>query len=230
MATGPTAGAKSYLVLYRPGGKAAGVSLAAITAAGAARRIRASRPRPRRPRSVLRSTAATRRRPPQRPRPMPCPRRPPRTRTPWARSSGTCGRSTLRLRPRLRQAAAAGQPVRTCPRPAHPQGHLAEARHVGPDRSRRRGRRAGRSWVDAAARRMAKGRDLRALSLAGAMATAERLGVEGSPGVPVGRTVLGRQRDYGSWEDMHLDIWAPAQARPPPGRSPRSSPPPARPW
>jgi type IV secretory pathway TraG/TraD family ATPase VirD4 len=70
-------------------------------------------------------------------------------------------------------------------------------------------RRAGRSRVDAAARHMAKGRDLRALSLAGATATAERLGVKGSPGVPVGRTVLGRQMLYGSWEDMHIDIWGP---------------------
>lgn len=70
-------------------------------------------------------------------------------------------------------------------------------------------RRAGRSRVDAAAQHMAKGRDLRALSLAGATATAERLGVKGSPGVPVGRTVLGRQMVYGSWEDMHIDIWGP---------------------
>lgn len=70
-------------------------------------------------------------------------------------------------------------------------------------------RRAKRSRVDAAAQHMAKGRDLRALSLAGATATAERLGVKDSPGVPVGRTVLGRQMVYGSWEDMHIDIWGP---------------------
>jgi type IV secretory pathway TraG/TraD family ATPase VirD4 len=70
-------------------------------------------------------------------------------------------------------------------------------------------RRAGRSRVDAAARHMATGRDLRALGLRGATVTAERLGVRGSPGVPVGRTVLGRQMVYGSWEDMHLDVWGP---------------------
>jgi type IV secretory pathway TraG/TraD family ATPase VirD4 len=70
-------------------------------------------------------------------------------------------------------------------------------------------RRAGRSRVDAAARHMARGRDLQALGLRGATATAERLGVTGSPGVPVGRTVLGRQMVYGSWEDMHIDVWGP---------------------
>ncbi|MEC3853088.1 type IV secretory system conjugative DNA transfer family protein [Paenarthrobacter ureafaciens] len=70
-------------------------------------------------------------------------------------------------------------------------------------------RKAKRSRVDAAARYMAKGRDLKALSLRGATATAERLGVKGSPGVPVGKTVLGGQMVYGSWEDMHIDIWGP---------------------
>ncbi|WP_139006911.1 type IV secretory system conjugative DNA transfer family protein [Arthrobacter crystallopoietes] len=70
-------------------------------------------------------------------------------------------------------------------------------------------RRSKRSRVDVAAQHMAKGRDLRALSLRGATATAERLGVKGSPGVPVGKTVLGGQPVYGSWEDMHIDIWGP---------------------
>ncbi|MCX8456559.1 MULTISPECIES: type IV secretory system conjugative DNA transfer family protein [Paenarthrobacter] len=70
-------------------------------------------------------------------------------------------------------------------------------------------RKAKRSRVDAAAQYMAKGRDLKALSLRGATATAERLGVKGSPGVPVGKTVLGGQMVYGSWEDMHIDIWGP---------------------
>lgn len=70
-------------------------------------------------------------------------------------------------------------------------------------------RKSKRSRVDVAAQHMAKGRDLRALSLRGATATAERLGVKGSPGVPVGKTVLGKQLVYGSWEDMHIDIWGP---------------------
>ena len=70
-------------------------------------------------------------------------------------------------------------------------------------------RRYRRTRVDVAAQHMAKGRDLRALSLRGATATAERLGVKGSPGVPVGKTVLGGQMVYGSWEDMHIDVWGP---------------------
>ncbi|BCW12845.1 hypothetical protein NtRootA2_41270 (plasmid) [Arthrobacter sp. NtRootA2] len=70
-------------------------------------------------------------------------------------------------------------------------------------------RRSKRSRVDVAAQHMAKGKDLRALSLRGATATAERLGVKGSPGVPVGKTVLGGQMVYGSWEDMHIDVWGP---------------------
>ncbi|MDQ4490780.1 TraM recognition domain-containing protein [Sinomonas sp. ASV486] len=69
--------------------------------------------------------------------------------------------------------------------------------------------RARGSRVDAAAQYMAMGRDLRALTLAGAIATAERLGVAGAPGVPVGKTVLGGRMVYGSWEDMHIDIWGP---------------------
>ena len=74
-------------------------------------------------------------------------------------------------------------------------------------------RRSKRSRVDAAAQHMAKGQDLRALSLRGATATAERLGVKGSPGVPVGKTVLGGQMVYGSWEDMHIDIWGPSTGK-----------------
>lgn len=70
-------------------------------------------------------------------------------------------------------------------------------------------RKSKRSRVDVAAQHMAKGKDLRALSLRGATATAERLGVKGSPGVPVGKTVLGKQMVFGSWEDMHIDIWGP---------------------
>lgn len=70
-------------------------------------------------------------------------------------------------------------------------------------------RRSKRSRVDVAAQHMAKGRDLRALSLRGATATAERLGVKGSPGIPVGKAVLSKQMAYGSWEDMHIDIWGP---------------------
>ncbi|MCY9785699.1 TraM recognition domain-containing protein [Nocardiopsis sp. EMB25] len=72
---------------------------------------------------------------------------------------------------------------------------------------RRRGHK--RTRVDASAAYMGRGQDLAALTEAGASATAERLGVKDSPGVPIGRTVAGKQMLYGSWEDMHVDIWGP---------------------
>ncbi|MDH6238555.1 TraM recognition domain-containing protein [Cryobacterium sp. CG_9.6] len=75
---------------------------------------------------------------------------------------------------------------------------------VSVSRARRR-----RSNVDGAATYMSKGRDLRALSATGAKATAHRLGVTDWLGVPIGITVAGRQKLYGSPEDMHVDIWGP---------------------
>lgn len=75
---------------------------------------------------------------------------------------------------------------------------------VAASRSRRR-----RSSVDGAATFMGKGSDLRALSAPGARATAQRLGTGDWLGVPIGVTVLGKQKLYGSPEDMHVDIWGP---------------------
>ncbi|WP_104134096.1 type IV secretory system conjugative DNA transfer family protein [Cryobacterium sp. Y62] len=75
---------------------------------------------------------------------------------------------------------------------------------VSVSRARRR-----RSNVDGAATYMGKGRDLRALSATGAKATAHRLGVTDWLGVPIGITVAGRHKLYGSPEDMHVDIWGP---------------------
>ncbi|MFB8764035.1 type IV secretory system conjugative DNA transfer family protein [Nocardiopsis alba] len=72
---------------------------------------------------------------------------------------------------------------------------------------RRRGRK--RSRVDDSATYMGRGHDLDALTVKGATATAERLGVKDSPGVPIGRTVADKEMLYGSWEDMHVDIWGP---------------------
>lgn len=69
--------------------------------------------------------------------------------------------------------------------------------------------RRGRSRVDRAATYMGRGRDVEALSRKSAQATAKRLGVADSPGVPIGRTVTGAHPLYGSWEDMHIDIWGP---------------------
>lgn len=71
-------------------------------------------------------------------------------------------------------------------------------------RTRRR-----RSAVDSAASYMGKGKQLRSLSASGARQTAQRLGVDDWLGVPIGVTVAGRQRIYGSPEDMHVDIWGP---------------------
>lgn len=68
---------------------------------------------------------------------------------------------------------------------------------------------SGRTRVDASATYMGRGTDLDALTEKGATETAKRLGVTDSPGVPIGRTVAGRQMLYGSWEDMHVDIWGP---------------------
>lgn len=73
-------------------------------------------------------------------------------------------------------------------------------------RARRSGRR---SRVDPAAVRMGRGRDIAGLSRKNATNTARRLGVEGSAGVPIGRTVGASTPLFGSWEDMHVDIWGP---------------------
>ncbi len=68
---------------------------------------------------------------------------------------------------------------------------------------------ASRSRVDRAAAYMGTGRDVETLTRKSAQASAQRLGVGNSPGVPIGRTVSSGQLLYGSWEDMHLDIWGP---------------------
>lgn len=65
-----------------------------------------------------------------------------------------------------------------------------------------------RARVDAAARHLASRRELARLSERGAAATAERLGAKAStPGILVGTVVGTGQPLYGSWEDMHVDIW-----------------------
>ena len=69
--------------------------------------------------------------------------------------------------------------------------------------------RKKRTRVDRAASFMGRGKDVESLTRKNAQATAKRLGVEESPGVPIGRTVSGGQPLYGSWEDMHIDIWGP---------------------
>ncbi|MFJ9935821.1 type IV secretory system conjugative DNA transfer family protein [Streptomyces virginiae] len=71
-------------------------------------------------------------------------------------------------------------------------------------------RRRRRPDVDDAAHHLAQGEELGRLSAKGAAATAARLGVRSrAPGVLIGRSVRGRQPLYGSFEDMHVDIWGP---------------------
>lgn len=70
-------------------------------------------------------------------------------------------------------------------------------------------RRAHSSRVDHAARYMGRGRDVETLTHKSVTETAQRLGVQGTPGVPIGCTVSTRTNLFGSWEDMHIDIWGP---------------------
>ena len=80
------------------------------------------------------------------------------------------------------------------------------------------------SRVDRAASSMGSGREIEPLSRRNAAAAAARWNggaksgkrtasrddpADRAVGVPVGRAVRGGQPLYGSWEDMHLDIWGP---------------------
>ncbi|THA70654.1 conjugal transfer protein [Streptomyces sp. A0958] len=75
---------------------------------------------------------------------------------------------------------------------------------------RARLRSDARPGIDRAARHLGRGKDLDKLSAKGATATAARLGTRSAtPGVFIGRTVNGARPLYGSFEDMHIDIWGP---------------------
>ncbi|WP_157254799.1 type IV secretory system conjugative DNA transfer family protein [Nonomuraea typhae] len=70
--------------------------------------------------------------------------------------------------------------------------------------------RSSRSRVDAAARHLAGRAELSALTEQGAAATATRLKVAGdSPGIAIGAAISTGQPLYGSWEDLHVDVWGP---------------------
>jgi type IV secretory pathway TraG/TraD family ATPase VirD4 len=65
-----------------------------------------------------------------------------------------------------------------------------------------------RPAIDKAAKHLGRGSALAKLREDGAAATARRLGVHSQrPGVIIGRAVAGGAALYGSWEDMHVDIW-----------------------
>lgn len=71
----------------------------------------------------------------------------------------------------------------------------------------RRLRDAG-SRVDKTARLMSERRDIHRLTREGAQRIADRLGTgHAGPGVPIGRTVRDDVALFGSWEDLHVDIW-----------------------
>ncbi|MGW9214672.1 type IV secretory system conjugative DNA transfer family protein [Embleya sp. NPDC055664] len=65
--------------------------------------------------------------------------------------------------------------------------------------------------IDRAVRYLASRWELRETTTRGARAAARRMGVRrgAGPGLRVGRTVRGGRDLWGSWEDMHVDIWGP---------------------
>lgn len=69
--------------------------------------------------------------------------------------------------------------------------------------------RKGRTRVDRVSQYMGRGKDIDGVSKRNAEAQAARLGVTGSLGVPIGKTVGGGAPLWGTWEDMHIDIWGP---------------------
>ena len=71
------------------------------------------------------------------------------------------------------------------------------------------GSRKRRSRVDHASSYLGTRADLASVNRRGARSTAKRLGVDGTPGVPIGMTVKTHEPLFGSWEDMHIDIWGP---------------------
>jgi type IV secretory pathway TraG/TraD family ATPase VirD4 len=68
--------------------------------------------------------------------------------------------------------------------------------------------RKRRTRVDRASPYMGRGKDIAGVSKQNAIKQAERLGVRDSFGVPIGCT-LGNAPLFGTWEDMHIDIWGP---------------------
>lgn len=72
---------------------------------------------------------------------------------------------------------------------------------------RRHRRRISR--VDVAAKWLGRGDDVAEISAETVAKKAERLGLTSAVGVPIGTTVATRQPLFGSWEDMHIDIWGP---------------------
>ncbi|MGW6335274.1 type IV secretory system conjugative DNA transfer family protein [Nocardia rhamnosiphila] len=77
--------------------------------------------------------------------------------------------------------------------------------------------RIKREAIDSQARFMAKGKKLAGLTRKAVEAKAAQLQVQlgesDAPGVLIGRAVADGQALYGSYEDLHLDIWGPRQGK-----------------
>jgi type IV secretory pathway TraG/TraD family ATPase VirD4 len=70
--------------------------------------------------------------------------------------------------------------------------------------------RSPASRVDRSAQLMSRRQDVYKLTREGARQIADRLGVgHAGPGVLIGRTVRDNVELFGSWEDLHVDIWGP---------------------
>ena len=69
--------------------------------------------------------------------------------------------------------------------------------------------RSRRTRVDRSAAYLARGRDLSELGHKGASRTAKRLGVQGTPGIPLGRTIPGGQQLYALWEYVMIALAGP---------------------
>lgn len=66
------------------------------------------------------------------------------------------------------------------------------------------------SRVDASAASLGRGKDIIKLTAKTTKQAAHRLTIDAErcgPGIPIGRAVPGGQMLYGSWEDIHIDVW-----------------------
>lgn len=69
--------------------------------------------------------------------------------------------------------------------------------------------RSRRSRVDRSAAYLARGRDLSELGRKGASRTAQRLGVQGTPGIPLGKSIPGGQPLFALWEYVMIALAGP---------------------
>jgi len=88
-----------------------------------------------------------------------------------------------------------------------------------------RRKRGKQSRVDKHANLMSKRDEIRKITREGAQAIANRLGAgHAGPGILIGRTVRDDLEVFGSWEDMHVDIWGPRTGKAVPATTPVLTP------